>query len=68
MANQQTITLTGVNQHNQNGIAERNIRIICDRARAMLFHAIEKWPDAITVCLWPFALRMAADIHNATPG
>jgi hypothetical protein len=41
--NQQTITLSGVNNHSQNGIAERNIRTVSDRARTMLLHAIEKW-------------------------
>jgi hypothetical protein len=66
--NQQTISLSGVNHHSQNGIAERNIRTVSDRARTMLLHAIEKWPDAITLDLWPFALKMAVDIHNATPG
>jgi hypothetical protein len=66
--NQQTITLSGVNNHSQNGIAERNIRTVSDRARSMLLHAIEKWPEAITLELWPFALKMAVDIHNATPG
>jgi hypothetical protein len=34
----------------------------------MLLHTIEKWPDTVMLDLWPFALRMAADIHNATPG
>jgi hypothetical protein len=34
----------------------------------MLIHAMEHWPEVVTVDLWPFALRMAADIHNATPG
>jgi hypothetical protein len=29
---------------------------------------MEHWPDAISVDLWPFAIKMAADIHNATPG
>jgi hypothetical protein len=65
---QQSITLSGVNHHSQNGIAERNIRTITDRARTMLLHAIEKWPAVITMDLWPFALKMAVDIHNATPG
>jgi hypothetical protein len=65
---QQTITYCGINQHEQNGIAERAIRTLCDRARTMLLHAMEKSPDAITLDLWPFALRVAADIHNATPG
>ncbi len=66
--NQQNITYFGVNAHEQNGIAERAIRMLCDRARMMLLHAIEKLPDSVTLDLWSFALCMAADIHNATPG
>jgi hypothetical protein len=65
---QQTISYCGVNAHGQNGIAERSIRTVCDRARTMLLHAMDQWPDAISIELWPFALKMAADIHNATPG
>ncbi len=64
---QQTITLSAVNNHSQNGIAERNIRTVCDRARTMLIHVMTRWPDTITTELWPFALKMAVDVHNATP-
>jgi hypothetical protein len=46
---------------------ERQIRSIVDRARTMLLHALNKWPDVITVLLWPYALRLAVDLHNATP-
>jgi len=66
--NQQNITYCGVNAHEQNGIAERGIRTLCDRVRTMLIHAMEHWPDVVTLDLWPFALHMATDIHNATPG
>ncbi len=66
--NHQSITLSGVNQHSQNGIAERNIRTVCDRARTMLLHAILRWPQTVSVEMWPFALKLAVDIHNATPG
>jgi hypothetical protein len=65
---QQSITLSGVNNHSQNGIAERNIRTMCDRTRTMLLHAMQRWPEAVTIDLWPFALKLAVDIHNATPG
>jgi hypothetical protein len=34
----------------------------------MLFHVIECWPVAVTIDLWPFALKMAVDLYNATPG
>jgi hypothetical protein len=34
----------------------------------MLLHAIHHWPDAISEELWPFALKLAVDVHNSTPG
>jgi len=37
-----------------------------DSARAMLIHVYRRWPDAIRVHLWPYALRNAADIRNST--
>lgn len=66
--NQQSITYCGVNEHGKNGIAERSICTICDRARTMLLHAMEHWSEAVTVEHWPFAFKMAVDIHNVTPG
>jgi hypothetical protein len=65
---QQSITFAGVNNHSQNGIAERGIRTICDRARTMLLHAMMHWPEVVGLDLWPFALKFAVDVHNATPG
>jgi hypothetical protein len=65
---QQSITFAGVNNHSQNGIAECGIRTICDRARTMLLHAMEHWPEVVSLDLWPFALKFAVDVHNATPG
>ncbi len=53
---------------NQNGIAERNIRSVPERARTMLIHSMISWPDIITETLWPYALRLAVDLHNSTPG
>jgi hypothetical protein len=57
-----------MNAHGQNGIAEQAIQSLCDIAHTMLIRAIEKWPEAVTMVLWPFALKMAANIHNGTPG
>ena len=65
---QHTITYCGMNAHGQNGIAEQAIQSSCDIAHTMLIRAIEKWPEAVTMVLWPFALKMAANIHNGTPG
>jgi hypothetical protein len=58
----------GVNAHHQNGIAERHKRSITKKARTMLIHAMIQWPEIITETLWPFALKLAVDIHNKTPG
>jgi hypothetical protein len=63
----QHINFCGVDAHHQNGLAERYIRTITERARTMLIHAMICWPDIITERLWPFALCLSVDIHNATP-
>jgi hypothetical protein len=63
----QRITYCGVNAHFQNGRAEKKIRDLQDAARTSLLHAIKKWPTAITIHLWPFAMRYAMDCHNALP-
>jgi len=33
----------------------------------MLIHATKRWPKAINANLWPYALRMANEVHNASP-
>jgi hypothetical protein len=63
----QSISYCGVNAHFQNGIAEKRIRDLSDSARTMLIHASRQWPAAITAHLWPYAIRMASDVRNATP-
>jgi hypothetical protein len=34
----------------------------------MLIHGMISWPDIIHENLWPYAIRLAVAIHNATPG
>lgn len=63
----QKINFCGVNAHHQNGIAERNIRTISDKARAMLLHAALHWKDAVSDSLWPMAVQYAAYQHNHLP-
>jgi hypothetical protein len=63
----QTLSFCGVNAHFQNGMAEKRIRDLQDAARTMIIHAQKRWPDAISVPLWPYALRTANDIHAETP-
>jgi hypothetical protein len=65
---QQRIQFCGVNAHHQNGIAEQHIRTVTERARTMLIHAMIRWPAIITKTLWPYALQLAIDLHNNTPG
>jgi hypothetical protein len=33
----------------------------------MLIHAMISWPEIIQENLWPYALRLAVDLHNCTP-
>jgi hypothetical protein len=32
-----------------------------------LLHAIHRWPSAVTINLWPYALRYINKVYNATP-
>jgi hypothetical protein len=48
-------------------MAERRIRELRNHARTMLIHASRKWPAAIEAPLWPYALRLANDLHNNLP-
>jgi hypothetical protein len=60
----QTISFCGVNAHFQNGIAEKRIRDLQEQARKQLLHAKARWPTAIEINLWPYAIRNANDIRN----
>jgi hypothetical protein len=66
-AKDQTISFSGVHAHFQNALAERRIRQLQDSARTMLVHVKHRWPRAINSHLWPYALRMANDLHMNTP-
>ena len=63
----QAISFSGVGAQHQNGIAERRIRKVVERAHMMLIHATMKYPDVITSELWPFALEYSAYLWNITP-
>jgi hypothetical protein len=64
----QTISFCRVNAHHMNGHAEKRIRDLQENARAMLLHAKRRWPSAATANLWPYAVRMANEVHNFSPG
>ena len=63
----QQLTFCGVNAHFQNGIAEKAIRDLSEAARKQLLFAKSRWPDAVDMSLWPYALRQAAYNDNVVP-
>ena len=63
----QRITYAGVGAHHQNGMAERRIRVLQDLARAQMAHATQKWPEAMSANLWPYAIRIANEEWNHAP-
>ncbi len=63
----QTISFCGVNAHHMNGHAEKRIRDLQENARARLLHAKRRWQSAMTAHLWPYAVRMANEVHNFAP-
>jgi hypothetical protein len=66
-AQNQILTFSGLGAHNQNGIAERYIRTLTEKARTMLLHAMFRWPDQIITSFWTFTIQYAVQIHNSTP-
>jgi hypothetical protein len=60
----QTISFCGVSAHFQNGIVEKWIHDLSEQARKQLLHAKARWPSAIKINLWPYALRNANAIWN----
>ncbi len=63
----QKLTFCGVNAHFQNGIAERAICNLSESARKQLLHAKQRWPQVVSIALWPYALRSVAYLHNVLP-
>ena len=66
-SDEQQLSLSGVGAHHQNGVAERAIRTVTERARAMMQHSFLHWPEEFQVELWPFALDHACWMFNHTP-
>ena len=65
--NNQDITFCAVGAHHQNGVAERHIRTLVERARTLLLHAATRWTDGLGTELWTFAIKHTLDSWNRTP-
>ena len=63
-ADNQTITFCGVGAHHQNGVIERQIRVVTEKDRTLLLHAQRHWPECVDTMLWPFAVKAAIDRLN----
>ena len=66
-ASNQNITFCGVGAHHQNGIAERFIGILTERARTVLLNAHARNTIHIPMELWTFAFRHVCTQWNNTP-
>ena len=66
-AQRQSLSYCGVNAHFQNGIAERRIRDLQEQTRTSMLYAMNKRKKMVLICLWPYAMRHANDVANATP-
>ena len=60
----QSINYCGVNANWQNDRAEKRIRDLAEGGRKQLLHAKVRWSRAITLNVWPYALRMENQLHN----
>jgi hypothetical protein len=63
----QHLIFCGVSAHFQNGMAEKAIRDLQESAQKQLLHARQRWPAAIHLALWLYALRSAPHLHNTSP-
>ena len=66
-ANRQSLSYSSVNTHFQNGIAKHRIRDLQQRTRTSMLYAMNKGKKMIIINLWPYAMRHANDVANATP-
>ena len=63
----QSLRLSAVGAHHQNGVAESSIKSTTYKARALLIHAALRWPGVSEKTLWHMALQHAVYLHNKTP-
>ena len=65
--NNQDISFAAVGAHQMNGVAERFIRTLTERARASLLYASTQYEKGLPTELWTFAVKHALDSWNNTP-
>ena len=56
-----------MNAHFQNSQAEKAISDLFESACKQLLHAQARWPSAIHLSLWSYALRTVVALHNTLP-
>ena len=64
---QQTLSFCGVNAHHQNSKAEQKIKDVTKGARTSLLHADHRWPKAVSLLMWPAALKNYVNLNNSLP-
>ena len=58
---------SSVGAQHQNGVAERAMRTVIERACTSLIHAAIRNSDNINAAVWPFALNHACYVWNEVP-
>ena len=64
---EQGITFSGLGAQHQNGVAERMICTVIERARTSLIRAAIRNSENIDTTLWPFSLNHACYVWNEVP-
>ena len=63
----QTLQLSSVGAHHQNGVAERAIGMVVSCARTTMLHVALNWPEVADTTLWPMALSYNIHLWNVMP-
>ena len=53
--------------HFQNVKVKKRIRDLQEKTRKQLHHAKSRWPSAVELALWPYALSQASHLSNCLP-
>ncbi len=65
--NSETLRLSGVGAHLQNGVAENVITNISRKARVSMLHTALRWPERFDKSLWSLAMSHTVYLHNHMP-